>query len=274
VNHSSTSPPSPSYGRLKAKAIRNRIGIAALLLIFGYIAALSCKVDIGVLISGIPDGIHFISNMLPPDISAAKDMMKPAFDTIVFALLATIFGSVMSLCFGLAGASNIAPGWLRSSSRIFMAFERALPEIIVILLLISALGIGAFAGVAALSLGCVGMLGKLFADAIEEVNPKILESIESVGGNKWQMIMFGVIPEIMPSIVTNSIFRFEVNIRLSVLMGAVGAGGIGYELYHSFNILQYERATTAILITLFLVFLSEKLSGYLRKKVTTSYKLK
>jgi phosphonate transport system permease protein len=276
VNPTSPYSPSsmPSYGRVKSKAMRNRLIITLVVLIFVYVSAVSCKVDFGLLISGIPDGINFISNMLPPDLSAVKDLIKPAFDTIIFALLATIFGSILSLLCGLAGASNIAPVWLRSSSRIFMAFERALPEIIVILLLISALGIGAFAGVAALSLGCVGMLGKLFADAIEEVNPKILESIESVGGNKWQMIMFGVIPEIMPSIVTNSIFRFEVNIRLSVLMGAVGAGGIGYELYHSFNILQYERATTAILITLFLVFVSEKLSGYLRKKVTTSYKLK
>lgn len=259
------------YNTYKRNKIRNNSIAIIVLLIVSYFAAISCKVNIHDFVEGIPNGLKFIGFMFPPDWAAFSDMLIPALDTVLFAFLATIFGSILSLIFGLMGASNISPKWLRNTSRFILTIERALPEIIVILLLIAALGLGAFAGVVALSLGCIGMLGKLFADAIEEVSPKVLEAIESVGGNKIQMIFFGVIPEVLPSIITNTIFRFEVNIRLSVLMGAVGAGGIGYELYHSFSILQYERATTAILITLFLVFLSERLSRFLRKKIAKDF---
>lgn len=264
----------PEYQIYKRNKIRNNIIALVVLFVLAILAGISCKVNFKDLAMGIPNGLQFLSFMFPPDWSSFGEMIVPAIDTMLFAFLATIFGSILSLFFGLAGAANISPKWLRNTSRFILTFERALPEIIVILLLIAALGLGAFVGVVALSIGCIGMLGKLFADAIEEISPKVLESIESVGGNKIQMIFFGVLPEVLPAIITNTIFRFEVNIRLSVLMGAVGAGGIGYELYHSFSILQYERATMAILITLSLVFLSERLSKFLRKKIATEIKLK
>lgn len=262
------------YKEYRKKKWRNRIFFFVILLIGGYWAGVACKVDFTEFMGGIPSGLRFLSYMFPPDVNALSDMIQPAVDTILIAFLATVFGGILSLFFGLAAASNIAPPWLRHTSRFILTTERALPEIIILLLLIAALGLGAFAGVVALSLGCIGMLGRLFADAIEEVNPRVLESIEAVGANRFQIIFFGVIPEVLPSIITNVIFRFEVNIRLSVLLGAVGAGGIGFELYHSFSILQYERATTAILVTLVLVFLSERGSDFLRKKMIPEVKLK
>ena len=207
------------------------------------------------LAQGIPDLGLVISMMVPPDFSAFAEMLKPALDTIIIAFIATIFGAVISIVFGLAAAKNVAHPVLRNITRLLISIERALPEIFIILLLVAALGLGPFCGVVALAIGCVGMLGKLLADAIEEIDPQILESIKATGANKFQVIRFGVIPEIMPALITNTIFRFEVNIRLSVLLGAVGAGGIGYELFHSFNLLEYQRATTAIIVILVLVFL-------------------
>ncbi len=211
--------------------------------------------------------------MFPPDVHALSAMLKPTLDTVLFAFLATIFGALMSLLLAFGGAANIAPSWLRNLCRFIMTVERALPEVIIILLLVAALGLGPFPGVVALSLGCIGMLGKLFADAIEEVSPQVLESVESVGASKGQVILYAVMPLILPSVIANTIFRFEVNIRLSVLLGAVGAGGIGYELFRAFSLLQYEKATTAILLTLALVFLSERLSDFLRKKIVPDSKL-
>lgn len=262
------------YMKLKAKRRKRKILLFIFLAVAVYFTALSCKVNLKDLISGFPTGVRFLGFMFPPDVNALTQMLKPAADTILYAFLATIFGSILSLAFGLAGASNISPGWLRHISRFILTTERALPEIIILLLLVAALGLGPFAGVIALSIGCIGMLGRLFADAIEEVNPRILESIDSVGANKFQVIAFGVIPEILPSIISNTIFRFEVNIRLSVLLGAVGAGGIGYELFYSFSILQYERATTAILVTLAMVFMAERFSEFLRKKIVPQTSLK
>lgn len=261
------------FAKRKRKRIIVNLSTLVVLGVLSYFAAIACKVNAKDFVDGIPSGIQFLGFMLPPDWSAFTEMLIPAFETVLLAFLATIFGGILSLFFGLAAATNLAPKWLRNTSRFLLTIERALPEIIIILLLISALGLGAFPGVIALSIGCIGMLGKLFADAIEEINPKLLESIASVGGNKIQVIFFGVIPEVLPAIITNTIFRFEINIRLSVLIGAVGAGGIGYELYHSFNVLEYERATMAILITLGLVFISERLSTHLRKKFTIEKKV-
>lgn len=89
-----------------------------------------------------------------------------------------------------------------------------------------------------------------------------------------QVIQYVIIPEILPSLISNTLFRFEVNTRLSVLLGAVGAGGIGYEIFYSFQLLEYERATTAIIVVFSLVFMSEKISDYLRKKILSNTKLK
>jgi phosphonate transport system permease protein len=221
----------------------------------------------GDLVTGIPKGGILISMMFPPDWSAFGDLLKPAFDTVILALIASVIGSILSLLFGLAAAKNISHPVIRNITRFLIAMERAIPEIFIVLLLVAALGLGPLCGVAALAIGCIGMLGKLLADAIEEIDPQILESIEATGANKFQLIKYGVMPQITPTLIANTIFRFEVNIRLSVILGAVGAGGIGFELYQSFNLLEYQKATTAIIVILALVFLSERLSDFLRKKI-------
>ncbi|GAB3221062.1 phosphonate ABC transporter, permease protein PhnE [Spirosoma arcticum] len=262
-----------SYSRYRRKQTLQAWAVLAGLAFCAYWAGVSCKVDFNALRLGIPKGLEFLGFMFPPDWNAFSAMLKPAVETVLLAFLATVFGAVLSLLFGLAAAANIAPKWLRNTSRFVLATERSLPEIIMLLLLISALGLGPFPGVVAMSIGCIGMLGRLFSDAIEELNPATLESIRSVGAGHAQVIFYGVLPQVLPSLIANSIFRFEVNIRLSVLLGAVGAGGIGYQLYYSFQTLQYQRATTAILITLVLVFLSERMSSFLRKRYVPEVKL-
>jgi len=237
-------------------------------------AAVACKVDVKTFVAGIAKGLEFLTYMFPPDWSAFPEMIMPAFQSIILALLGTLLGTFFSLFFGLAAASNISYRWLRNTSRFVIGAERSLPEIIILLILIAALGLGPFPGVIALALGCIGMLGKLFADAIEEIDTATLESIEAVGANKLQVIAFGVIPQLVPTVIANAIFRFEINIRLSVVLGAVGAGGIGYELYHSFAVLEYQRACSALIVILTMVFLTERLSDYLRKKIKKEESLK
>ena len=226
-----------------------------------------CKFSWHELVQGLPKGGILLKMMVPPDWSAFSEMLKPALETVVLAMIATVFGSVLSIFFGLAGAKNISNPIVRNITRFLIALERSLPEIFIVLLLVAALGLGPFCGVVALAIGCIGMLGKLLADAIEEIDPKILESIEATGANKLQLIKYGVIPQVTPALISNTIFRFEVNIRLSVLLGAVGAGGIGFELSQAFNMLEYQLASTAIIVILILVFLSERLSDFLRKKI-------
>lgn len=258
---------------MKTKKIKIPLIILVICVLLYYSAKL-CNVSFDALRKGLFDGLSFLKEMFPPDLTVLPEMIYPAIETIMISFLATIFGAILSFFFALAGASNLSPLWLKSISRFLMAAERALPEIIIILLLVAALGLGPFPGVVALAVGCLGMLGRLFSDAIEEVNPKTIEAIQSAGATKMQIIQYVIVPEILPSLISNTLFRFEVNTRLSVLLGAVGAGGIGYEIYYSFQLLEYERATTAILVVLLLVFMSERLSDYLRKKILSNTKLK
>ena len=232
-------------------------------------AAIVCKATFGELFEGLFRGFAFLGNMYPPDWSAFSEMLEPALQSIIIAFLGTVFGTIISVVFALLAASNLANPWVRNITRFFIAFERSIPEIIILILLVAAFGLGAMPGVVALTIGCIGMLGKLLADIIEEIDPLMIEAIESVGGNKIQVIIFGVLPQIMPNLISYALFRFEINIRLSVLLGAVGAGGVGYELEYSFGMLQYHRAFTAVIIIIAMVFGTERLSYFLRKKVKT-----
>jgi phosphonate transport system permease protein len=230
-------------------------------------AARVCDARWDLLFHGVADSMHFLAHLLTPELNAFPEMLQPAFTSVFIALIGTVIGTVISLFFALLAASNIAPAWLRHTTRFLLGLERALPEIVILLFLVAAFGLGPFAGVLSLAIGCIGMLGKLIADNIEELDPMSIEAIEAIGASKVQVILFGVIQPIVPSIISFALFRFEYSIRLSVYLGAVGAGGIGLELYRSFTMLDYGRAATALIVTLILVFLSEWISGYLRKKI-------
>lgn len=230
-------------------------------------AAIVCGATMDKLETGLVKGIGFLSFMFPPDWAAFSEMLQPAFQSIMIAFLGTIFGTLLSVVFAVMAASNIAPGWLRIAARFLIGLERSIPEIVILLLLIAAFGLGSMPGIIALTLGCIGMLGKLLADVIEELDTVMIESMESVGANKMQIITFGVLPQIMPNLISYSLFRLEINIRLSVILGAVGAGGIGYELDYAFNMLQYHRAFTALLVIIVMVFGTERLSYVLRSKI-------
>lgn len=237
------------------------------LLLLAQGAAWVCGARWGLFFHGIADSMHFLVHLLTPELAAFPDMLQPALNSIFIALVGTVIGTVISLVFALLAASNIAPRWLRHTTRFFLGLERALPEIVILLFLVAAFGLGPFAGVLSLAIGCIGMLGKLIADAIEELDPVSIEAIQAIGASKIQVILFGVIQPIIPSIISFALFRFEYSIRLSVILGAVGAGGIGLELYRSFVQLDYGRAAAALIVTLVLVFLSEWVSGALRKKI-------
>ncbi len=264
---------SPSYSVFRRNRHLGRLLGGLLLAGAVYLASVSCKVNLGALWQGFSMAGDFAKLLFPPKWSAVGQLVEPTLQTVLVALLATMFGTVLSLGFGLAAASNLAPAWLRQSTRFLMGFERSIPEIVLMLLLISAIGLGPFPGVLTLSIGCIGMLGRLFSDAFEEISPTTLDALRAVGARRWQVILYGVLPQALPSLVANALFRFEVNIRLSVLLGAVGAGGIGYQLYYSFQTLEYQRAMMAMLLILVLVFSTERLSNFLRNQVIVAKKL-
>lgn len=240
------------------------VGILLALIVF---AAWRCEVNLGDLTKGIGRGLTMLGLFFPPAWRAFPDMIEPAMVTVLLAATATPLGALCSIAFGLAAARNVSPRWLRTTTRAVIALERGLPEIVILLILVAAFGIGPFAGVIALVIGSIGMLGKLVGDAVEEIDPRTVESVACVGATHAQVIRYAVLPQVLPSLLATSMFRFEVNIRASVLLGAVGAGGIGYELSTAMSQLEYSKATSAAVVSFVLVLVAERCSDLLRSKV-------
>jgi phosphonate transport system permease protein len=226
-----------------------------------------CGFKIDALQKGLQDSFVFIRQMFPPSWSDFKELLIPALETISLALLGTFLGSVLSLIIALFAANNLTYNWIKFIVRSLISVERSIPELFILLILIAAYGLGALSAVLALMIGCIGMLGKLFADAIEETPSSVIESLKVGGANKVQIIYFGILPDLMPKLISYSLFRFEINIRLSVLLGAIGAGGIGYELDYAFSMLQFHRALSCLIVILILVIAIEQISIFIRKKL-------
>ena len=164
-------------------------------------------------------------------------------------------------------SSNLAPAPVRTVVRSFIALERGLPEIVQLLLLVTIFGLGTIPGLIALSLSSIGMLAKLLADAIEEIEPQMLEAVAATGASGSQVIRYAVIPQILPALLANGLFRFEFNVRAGVILGAVGGGGIGYVMHTAMNSMDYQQACLATLLTLALVFSAERTSDFFRARI-------
>ena len=239
------------------------------IIIATYFSMVVCGFQVSALQKGLHDSLVFIQQMFPPSWNDFKDLWNPALETIALALLGTFLGSILSFVMAIFGASNLSNKWVKQIVRSFISIERSIPELFILLILIAAYGLGALSAVLALMIGCIGMLGKLFADAMEETPSAVIESLKAAGANKIQIIYFGILPDIFPKLLSYSLFRFEINIRLSVMLGAIGAGGIGYELDYAFNMLQFHRALSCLMVVLVLVIVIEQSSIYIRKKLAT-----
>jgi phosphonate transport system permease protein len=241
--------------------------IALVLVLLVALTSWRCNVDVQSFITGINKGIPLVGMFFPPEWSGMAGMLQPLGVTTVMAMVATILGMCLSLPCALAASSNIAPPAVRHVMRAFIALERGLPEIVQMLLLIAIFGLGAVPGLVALSFSSIGMLAKLLADAIEEIEPQMLEAVAGTGATRSQVIRYAVIPQILPALFANGLFRFEFNVRAGVILGAVGAGGIGYVMSTAMNSMDYQRACMATLLTLALVFSTERVSDFFRARI-------
>jgi len=233
-----------------------------------YFAMQACGFKVEALQKGIKDGLFFLTEMFPPNWTDFKSMVDPALETLALAILGTLLGSALSFIIALFAASNLSNKWINLFVRSFISIERSIPELFILLILIAAYGLGALSAILALMIGCIGMLGKLFADAIEETPTSLIESMKASGASKIQIIYYGILPDVFPKLISYALFRLEINIRLSVMLGAIGAGGIGFELELAFSMLLYNRALSSLIMVLILVIGIEQLSAYIRKRLS------
>ncbi len=208
------------------------------------------------------------SRMLPPDFSDFNSLVFSMIETIEIAILGTFIAIVLSVPLALFSARNLAPNIIIFFiARIITVFFRAIPEFIIAMILVIAIGFGAMPGVLALGIHTMGFLAKFYAEDIEHINKGPVEALESSGASKRQIISFAIIPQIIPSFVANNLYILDRNIRMATMLGIVGAGGIGYELQSAFRMFEYPKVSAIIIIIFITIFLIDNLSSYIRSKI-------
>jgi phosphonate transport system permease protein len=203
------------------------------------------------------------------DASILLSLWEPALETVLMATLATLLGALMAIPVAWLGANNISPlgRFTYYVGRVLMTLSRSVHEVVWGLVFVAAVGLGALAGVLAMAVRSIGFISKTVAEAIEDVNKGPVEAMRAVGANRFQVLMFGIVPQVLPVIIGNVIFEWDVNIRRSTIMGLVGAGGLGLALHRQMASYNYGGIATVIFVILLLIVFGEVFSAWARRKV-------
>ncbi|RRV04223.1 phosphonate ABC transporter, permease protein PhnE [Pseudomonas sp. v388] len=204
---------------------------------------------------------------MSPDVSREHlfAISHGALETLAMSALGTLLAAIFGLLLALPAAGRL--GWpLRSTSRLLLNALRAIPELVWAVLMVLAAGLGPNAGTLALALHTTGVLGRLFAEALENTPPQPAAAIRLQGGSAWQAFCYGTLPNLWPQLLAYTLYRWENNIRMASILGLVGAGGLGQMLYVNLSLFQEAQASTVILAMLVLVFAVDALSGWSRQR--------
>ena len=206
--------------------------------------------------------------MVPPDFSGFQTLMSAMLETVEIAFLGTVIAIALSIPIGLLSARNIAPNFIVFIiCRGIIVFFRAVPEFIMAMILVIAIGFGAMPGILALGLHTMGFLAKFYAEDIEHVDTGPIEALESIGASTSQRIAFAIVPQVLTSFIGYNLYIFDRNIRMATMLGIVGAGGIGYELQSAFRMFNYPRVSAIIIIIFIVIFAIDMLSSIIRKHI-------
>lgn len=205
----------------------------------------------------------------PPRWSYLSELWEPLWDTINVATLGTMLALVFAVPVAFMAARNTTPNktFLRPLALLIIVSSRSINSLIWALLLVSVIGPGIFAGTIAIALRSIGFTAKLLYEAIEEIDKNQVEAITATGASKAQTIIYGIVPQILPAFAGIVVFRWDINIRESTVLGLVGAGGIGLQLQSSLNILAWPQVTVILILILIAVIISEWVSAKVRHAI-------
>lgn len=187
--------------------------------------------------------------------------------TIQMALWGTALAIIVAIPLGLLGARNIAPVWVQQPVRRVLDLIRSIPDLVVALIFITAVGLGPFAGVMSIMFNTGGVLAKLFAEAVESIDKGPVEGVRATGAVKLQEIVWGVIPQVAPLWTSYALYRFESSSRAATVLGIIGAGGIGQILYDSINAFQFDQTGCIVLVIVVAVSMIDLLSQIIRTRL-------
>lgn len=209
-----------------------------------------------------------LGRMFPPEWKYANRLWRALWDTINIATLGTLLAILISIPLAFLAARNTTPHPVfRQFALLVIVFSRSVNALIWALLLVSVIGPGLLAGILAIALRSIGFVSKLLFEAIEEINPRPVEALASTGASQAQITGYGIVPQVMPAFIGTAVYRWDINIRESTIVGLVGAGGIGLQLDSAIASLQWGRASVIFILILGLVLLSEWVSARARKAI-------
>ncbi|MFV1990144.1 MAG: phosphonate ABC transporter, permease protein PhnE [Acidimicrobiales bacterium] len=249
--------------------IRGRVVVSTVILILVVWSVLGINISIARIVGAPADIWDIVKQMIPPNLEweYIKDVLGKVMESIYIAWIGTIIGAVISLPLAFAAAANTSPRWIQIPVRIFFSAVRAFPELILAIFFLPVVGLGPWAGALAIGLHSVGTLGKLSTEAIESLDGGPMEAVDAAGG-KWSSKMrWAVMPQVMPVVVALWLFRFEINIRASAVLGLIGAGGVGSELVGRLNFREFDKAGTVLLITAIVVIIVDTISASVRRRL-------
>jgi phosphonate transport system permease protein len=206
----------------------------------------------------------FLSGFAKPNFREWRIYAAAMVETVQIAIWGTALAILVGTPFAILASSNIAPGWIVQPVRRLMDACRAINEIVFALVFVVAVGLGPLAGVLALAVHNIGIIAKLFSEAVEASDPRPVEGIRATGATRLQEVVHGVVPQVMPLWSSYTLYRFETNVRSATVLGIVGAGGIGQPLYENMRSFQYAETATIVIIVVLTVSLIDLISARIR----------
>lgn len=226
------------------------------------------NMTLSTLFGGFTELWNLVTYMLPPRFDRIREVLDATLETIWMALIGTTASVLLSVPLAFLAARNTTPNPVTfAASRAIITLSRAVPTLVIAAVLTLPLGIGPLAGILALAIHSIGMIGKLFTEAIENTESMSREAVTSTGAGKWQTVLTTIVPQITPSWIGTSLYRLDINLRESAVLGFVGAGGVGFVIQTTLRSLDYQRAIAAVSVIFAVITLIEVVSTRLRTSI-------
>lgn len=243
-------------------------GFAASSIVAGAVlwSLVTTDVELSRLISAGPRIADFIGRMIPPDPTVMSEIMRGSAETLRIAILGSVGAIVLSIPLGIAASETMVSPAVFRPVRTLLALIRAIPLILVAMLMVGAVGLGPLPGIIAVAFHATGMLAKFYAEAIDGVSRAPIAALESAGAGPLARLRYAIWPQMAPDVARDTIFRFELNLRESLILGVVGAGGIGFYIQTYVRSFQYDKAASVTIAVVLMVVVIETANVALRRR--------
>ncbi len=253
---------------MRRKTLLDWLLVAVICVAVGLWSAWGTDFNLLALIEGLPHIYNLGGRMLPPDLEIVQNLGGPMIETLQMALLGTTIPIFFAIPLALFCATNTRRNHtLGNILRVLLNSLRTIPELLWAMLLVSAVGLGPFPGTLALILHTTGGMGKFYYEMVEGVDPGVIEAMEATGAGRFKVFWFGIIPTILPNLMSVALLYWDYNNRAATILGLVGAGGIGLTLTHAIQDFQYREAVTCLIGIVLILTVIDRISAAARARV-------